>query len=579
MNENFNKFKKRLLLEHTLRTALFALAIGLTTAGLVVGITALCSAMIHWAIYLGIGLAAFVLSFVLLFVFTKPDDKKVAARVDEDLELQEKVATMVEYKDQNGLLIDRQRDDADYRLEEKSAKAVPLKVAAFSIPALIFGASVFTASMFTPMIKHAVDDKIDDIDNTNKKTDEIIKDIADLIDKSGAAKDLQEDLLKILDNLQSQLEGDDSIDSRQAKVDAAKILVDEAVAKANTSDEIGPALKKEVLGDLTEDRYDELGDLEQILFRLAKAITEVDTSETSGTLAELRDYVISRMKDGDNHDLGVLECYDGYAGIVNRTVDFVKKALDASGVKNDNAMYIALNTFQKNLSMVSADMKIRYDEVKRGVDEDRWSDKGIGATEAQAKTKEVFNTCIKELTDAINLEATNTQLGEEVKKLMDQLVDPSKQEGEGDGEGDGDGDGDGDENGDNDSDGDGDKNDGENGDKGETGDGDGNQDGNDEGNNDSGSGDQSGNGSSGKDDSSSDSDSSGDGATNGSGQTNYAGNDKVFQDGETKKYGDVIGESQGDAKNDAGDGDLSDAVSDYFDSLYGNSDNSGTKNP
>ena len=437
MNENCNKFKNSLLLEHTLRTALFALAIGLTTAGLVVGITALCSAMIHWAIYLGIGLAAFVLSFVLLFVFTKPDDKKVAARVDEDLELQEKVATMVEYKDQNGLLIDRQRDDADYRLEEKPAKAVPLKVAAFSIPALIFGASVFTASMFTPMIKHAVDDKIDDIDNTNKKTDEIIKDIADLIDKSGAAKDLQEDLLKILDNLQSQLEGDDSIDSRQAKVDAAKILVDEAVAKANTSDEIGPALKKEVLGDLTEDRYDELGDLEQILFRLAKAITEVDTSETSGTLAELRDYVISRMKDGDNHDLGVLECYDGYAGIVNRTVDFVKKALDASGVKNDNAMYIALNTFQKNLSMVSADMKIRYDEVKRGVDEGRWSDKGIGATEAQAKTKEVFNTCIKELTDAINLEATNTQLGEEVKKLMDQLVDPSKQEGEGEGEGDG----------------------------------------------------------------------------------------------------------------------------------------------
>lgn len=34
MNENFNKFKKRLLLEHTLRTTLFALAIGLTTAGL-----------------------------------------------------------------------------------------------------------------------------------------------------------------------------------------------------------------------------------------------------------------------------------------------------------------------------------------------------------------------------------------------------------------------------------------------------------------------------------------------------------------------------------------------------------------
>ncbi len=573
MNENFNKFKKRLLLEHTLRTALFALAIGLTTAGLVVGITALCSAMIHWAIYLGIGLAAFVLSFVLLFVFTKPDDKKVAARVDEDLELQEKVATMVEYKDQNGLLIDRQRDDADYRLEEKPAKAVPLKVAAFSIPALIFGASVFTASMFTPMIKHAVDDKIDDIDNTNKKTDEIIKDIADLIDKSGAAKDLQEDLLKILDNLQSQLEGDDSIDSRQAKVDAAKILVDEAVAKANTSDEIGPALKKEVLGDLTEDRYDELGDLEQILFRLAKAITEVDTSETSGTLAELRDYVISRMKDGDNHDLGVLECYDGYADIVNRTVDFVKKALDASGVKNDNAMYIALNTFQKNLSMVSADMKIRYDEVKRGVDEDLWSDKGIGATEAQAKTKEVFNTCIKELTDAINLEATNTQLGEEVKKLMDQLVDPSKQGNEGN-EGE-----EGNDGKDDDNQGNGNKDD-ENGGEGNEGKGDNEGKDNQEGNTNQGNGGKNqGNGNEGTGNDTTDNPNKGEGKTNGSGETNYAGNDSVYVDGKTQEYGNVIGESQGEAKNDADSGDLSDAVSGYFDFLYGNTDNSGTKNP
>lgn len=574
MNENFNKFKKRLLLEHTLRTALFALAIGLTTAGLVVGITALCSAMIHWAIYLGIGLAAFVLSFVLLFVFTKPDDKKVAARVDEDLELQEKVATMVEYKDQNGLLIDRQRDDADYRLEEKPAKAVPLKVAAFSIPALIFGASVFTASMFTPMIKHAVDDKIDDIDNTNKKTDEIIKDIADLIDKSGAAKDLQEDLLKILDNLQSQLEGDDSIDSRQAKVDAAKILVDEAVAKANTSDEIGPALKKEVLGDLTEDRYDELGDLEQILFKLAKAITEVDTSETSGTLAELRDYVISRMKDGDNHDLGVLECYDGYADIVNRTVDFVKKALDASGVKNDNAMYIALNTFQKNLSMVSADMKIRYDEVKRGVDEDRWSDKGIGATEAQAKTKEVFNTCIKELTDAINLEATNTQLGEEVKKLMDQLVDPSKQEGNEGNEGE-----EGNDGKDDDNQGNGNKDD-ENGGEGNEGKGDNEGKDNQEGNTNQGNGGKNqGNGNEGTGNDTTDNPNKGEGKTNGSGETNYAGNDSVYVDGKTQEYGNVIGESQGEAKNDADSGDLSDAVSGYFDFLYGNTDNSGTKNP
>lgn len=486
----------------------------------------------------------------LIYILSYPSDKKLAARLDTDFKLKEKILTSVEYNSQKGLLIEKQRADAINQLEKNKAKKLPIRISISTIPALVLGIGVCGGGLCTPLIRHAIVDRIDDIDNTNKEVDKKIQEIADLIDKSGAAKDLQEELLKILDNLQSQLEGDESIDSRQAKVDAAKNLVDEAVARANTSDEIGPALEQQ----LGTESYEELGDLEQLLHDLSIAIVNVDTSATSQVLSDIRDLTFAKLTT-------IEQSYQTYTNLVNQLITLVQASLAASNVNSTNAMYIALNTFQKNMTIIVKDFGIRYDEIKRGIDEDYWSEKGLGVSEVKQKSKEVFNTCIKELIDAISLEATNTQLGEEVKKLMDQLVNPTKNDtGNGGGEN-------GNDNPDNP-----DKDNENGGENGNQGDPDNNNGGEENGGNDPDNGNQGGQNQGGNEGNGSNTngENQGNGGTNGSGETNYDGNDKVFVDGESKEYGKVISESAGEAKNDSKSGGLSDAVSDYFDQLYGN---------
>ena len=73
----------------------------------------------------------------------------------------------------------------------------------------------------------------------------------------------------------------------------------------------------------------------------------------------------------------------------------------------------------------------------------------------------------------------------------------------------------------------------------------------------------------------------GEGASGGGGETEYGSNDKVYtgENGETS-YGEVIGDYQNDASDDAkntGDDDLEGAIGDYFDELYG--EGSGNTNP
>ena len=59
---------------------------------------------------------------------------------------------------------------------------------------------------------------------------------------------------------------------------------------------------------------------------------------------------------------------------------------------------------------------------------------------ANKATEDAFFNAKKEIGDAIKQEETNKELGEQVKQLMDQLVDPKGGEGEEGGEGDASGD-------------------------------------------------------------------------------------------------------------------------------------------
>lgn len=242
----------------------------------------------------------------------------------------------------------------------------------------------------------------------------------------------------------------------------------------------------------------------------------------------------------------------------------IDDSLKASKVESTDEIYGIFNILSTKLKAYSPEAKACG------------SSNGAKITTLKQGIYTAFEQALSDLITDVQIENSNTALAEEVKKKMEELIDPTQNGGGGNG---GSSDGkpgdSGDQDGSQGNKGDQDGNQGNQGNQGEQGN-QGNQ-GNNQGNKGDGqNGSQSngqGQGSGGQQ-----GEGKGDGAGGGEGNTNYRGNDKVYTGDEgSKSYGEVIKDYQGQAANDAkdsGDSDVDSSVSDYFKYLYGG-DNSG----
>ena len=526
-------YVKRLKLEKILQGSIYALSGGLLAAAIMV-MTFQLVGLSEWYFYLvavGGGLLVYVLILLGYYLFNRVGDKEAARRIDQNFNLREKASTMIEFQGQESLLINKQREDAEKSIKLKSPKKLILKVTMASLPLPLLGAGAFTTSFFTQDIVNMV--KADETqDNFDDETDEIIDDIKDYIGKSQASAAFKEKLYQILEELRENLKGDTSIPSRQAKVDAAKEEVDIALDEVNTKEEIGGELASE------ESDFTELG----------KVLTEANVDAIEEAFAG----IISKID--------MIVSTDGLLDYFGERIKALETLLKNIDVPSSDANY---STFSDLLAKLQA----IYDNV-----EDKIAGSSNATTslinklirDSQEQAKKAIEDAIEKLKTDITLEKANDQLAEDVKKLMDQLIDPSSTNGDSDIEQGGSNNNQDGEEGDvgNEGDQETDANEGEEG---------GAEGG--EGNGDGEKGDGSGTGSGGQE-GEGQGQGQGEGAGSGSGDTQYGSNDKVYtgENGQTE-YGEVIGDYQNDASDDAkntGDDDLEGAIGDYFDELYGN---------
>ena len=527
---------KRLKLENILQGSIYALSGGLLAAAIMVMAFQLVGLSEWYFYFIAVGGGLLVYGLILLgyYLFNRVGDKEAARRIDQNFNLREKASTMIEFQGQESLLINKQREDAEKSIKLKSPKKLILKVTMASLPLPLLGAGAFTTSFFTQDIVNMV--KADETqDNFDDETDEIIDNIKDYIGKSQASAAFKERLYQILEDLRADLKGDISIPSRFAKVQVAKNEVDVALNEVNTKEEIGEELKKE------ENDFTPLGDviLEANIESLEKAfkdvIEKVENIYTTGGLLDAFDELIKALEN-------------------------LLKNLD---IPSTDANY-------KTFSDILAKLQAIYDNVEEK----------IAATstpslinqlisESKEQAKKAIDEAISNLKKDLTIEKANDQLAADVKKLMDQLIDPSTTE-------DPNIDGGGSNNNQDGEEGEaGDKGDQETdqneGEEGDASGGEGNGDGDKGEGNGTGAGGQEGEG---------DGQGQGEGAGGGDGSTNYGSNDKVYtgENGSTE-YGEVIGDYQNEASDDAkntGDDDLEGAIGDYFDELYGEGGNDQT---
>lgn len=264
-----DKFNKRFKLEDILSAIIWGLSGATLSGGAIAGIFILVWKNWIWWIILIISLSGALffgcLSVVFYYISHKTSIYEKALRIDESFHTQEKIVTWEYYKDKQGILIEKQREDANKVLQSLNPKKMPIKVSMCTIPALILGIGLCCASPFVaPIASEVIHQNIidDSIENINNKTEELIEKIENKIEEDMIVEDeeFKAELQEILKDLEKSLEGDNNIDSRQEKINEAKEKMDSALEKANNKEGVSEE-QKEANQKLIEELKEEVDEL------------------------------------------------------------------------------------------------------------------------------------------------------------------------------------------------------------------------------------------------------------------------------------------------------------------------------
>ena len=566
------QYKRKLVLENIIKGSLWGLALGLAVSAILV-MSFLLAKLTTWP-YITIevcgGVLAMLVTAVIYCVVKNPKEGDVAKRIDSTYDLKEKCATMVEFQGKSSFLIDKQREDAKVEVKKQNPKKMTVKLAVWTLPAIVLGASLLTTSLFTNQIKEGFNTIVNPGNNGkdfNDRTDDIIKDIEDYISKSDASEEFKQELFAILEKLQADLEDDTDIASRTEKVRDAQGQVDDALNRVNVKEEIGLALQthgdtffiKVGIGMFNGDTGISDNQIITDGFHWLEDNTEIKKPDTNKD----KDGYLTMYPDGNEYlkpySLSDIRSDGAKLGsYLDTWAAHIDDSLKASKVESTDEIYGIFNILSTKLKAYSPEAKACG------------SSNGAKITTLKQGIYTAFEQALSDLITDVQIENSNTALAEEVKKKMEDLIDPTQNGGGGNG---GSSDGKPGDSGDQDGSQGNQGNQGEQGNQGNQGNNQGNkgdgQNGSQSNGQGQGSGGQQGEGKG---------EGKGDGAGGGEGNTNYRGNDKVYTGDEgSKSYGEVIKDYQGQAANDAkdsGDSDVDSSVSDYFKYLYGG-DNSG----
>lgn len=116
MGENFERIKKKTLLNAVIKCAVCGVSFGIFAAGAALLTLKLIGIHLAFYYYVAIGVGVALLAGGLSFLIFKPNEKRLAKRLDEEYGLQEKLQTALAFSQTSGAVIDMQRRDADARL-------------------------------------------------------------------------------------------------------------------------------------------------------------------------------------------------------------------------------------------------------------------------------------------------------------------------------------------------------------------------------------------------------------------------------------------------------------------------------
>lgn len=387
--KDFNRFKKKILREHLLKSVLVGLGAGLLAAALAIVVAFLTNPSV--AVGVGAGSAVIVGGAMgyLYWHGARPTDKKIALRLDKKLGLHEKCATMIEFQGKDDALLNRQRDDANTTLAEKPTKALKLNLGVWVIPALAISSAFFTASFFTPKNTNSIEPGVSIVDSSGNVIDSWTSSLggdahSNISENSGANSEFKDIIDSIVNDVVNSLTGVRDIPARSSIVNDAKSHVNDAVDSFNSKEEIGKALKTESDQHLKSQGQHLIdGDAQGLRQDLQDMFDELNQLEGD----ELRDY----------------------AGELANQIDDALAKAKLAGVSEDDSLYQSYKELADWLRNIQ-DMPHNSDSTS--------SDPAHDVAES-AIVKAASN-----IASNINEQNENEQIASKVKEIMDSMINP-----------------------------------------------------------------------------------------------------------------------------------------------------------
>ena len=235
MSKSFNKFKRRVRAQSIAVSAL--LGVGVSAVGLAAVILAgkLGSNAVKPIFYLFAAVFAAALSLVLYFIFM-PSDKRLAKRLDSLYGLDERVSTMVELRDDEGVFARLQREDADLRLGEKPIKSLKARQLVAGLLVFFISVGCIVGALIVPAKADGGESVIDEFDKQWIIT--AIGELITTVENAYINENLRGDALAELNSLLDFVESSDYLSEMKTKAISTVLGINSALVEANSAESL-----------------------------------------------------------------------------------------------------------------------------------------------------------------------------------------------------------------------------------------------------------------------------------------------------------------------------------------------------
>lgn len=320
MGKSFKRFRARAR-RHAITSSLL---IGLGVGGLFIAVFMLVAKLSGSnmnPIFYPIGAAVAVLCAAALYFVLNPSDKRLARRLDALYGLDEKVSTMVEFRDDPGAFYALQREDAEEKLAATPPKAMKSRTLLTGIITLALSACLVATALIVP-VKAETEAPIDEFDKQwiLASLDEII---ATLESNRFMDQELRDLSIEELNSLVEFVEGSTLFSEMKAEAIKKIIAMDSELEKTNTAVLIGERFK---------------ASSDEKIVNLGNSLISLSGSGTRNAITELGESLLAT--DYDTIDFAASE---------------INSYLSSSGVSIDDSIYVVFKTL--TVEMQNGSMK------------------------------------------------------------------------------------------------------------------------------------------------------------------------------------------------------------------------------